>query len=355
MRLVTSILFLGLLLLAIPEHGMATSNPYLDAEIAQPFGGQAAHGTFAFEQDREIWLKKKHNAATRYVPEPFGGRNLLGPEGADVKSWVPREVPSKRRKVIKRQSQIKKLNKAAKKKPLYKRIFKKRKAKKEFYDEKPVRKHRPKRVRTHTPRKEFYDVKPTRQKSVPPPEVIKEEKTPTVIQEPEIYEEPSIDYEPERDETPLLYHENPGAVKPYQPSLWEKIKEWFSNRKFRQPNFLDVPAKQSSALISTKPSKNDGLDFLTKKENHVSIITVIKDWIKTGFTKITKKNVDVAAVEKVEEVDPCGVIKWEVPTGISSLGLRILNSDGSLSNQFTISNYISIRAGQKFLLVPRCR
>lgn len=272
------------------------------------------------------------NSATRYVEEPFGGVNLLGEAGKDVKSWVPRHVPDRSyQRKYKKPKYAKSINQAKKRKV--------KKAKKSGVIRRYVEKQRAKK---RARKKEFYEVKPTRSEptysapvskpqikaAMPPPipEIAPAKET--------LYEEPTLLYDPESDETPLTFHEGPGVVKPYQPNIFERIRQWWNSRK--------------------RADKKEELDFLTQKREGVSIVAVVKDWYNTAMAKFTKKK-EVPEKVEVAEADPCGVIRWMVPNNISSIGLRILNRDGSVASQFTISNYITVNPGQSFQLVPRCR
>lgn len=298
--IIVGILVYLLLLLVVTTAPANSTNPYLDAEIAQPFGGQNSHGTFAWEQDRDIWLKKK----------------------------------STKRKVIKKRAQIKKLKKKAEKpyttkqyvkKYVEKQRAKKRARKKEFYEVKPKKK-------IYAKPSPIYDApesKPQIKAALPPPI------SNVVPTQEELYEEPTLLYDPEADETPLLYNEGPGVVKPYQLSILEKIREWWNSLK--------------------RTENKEELDFLTQKKESVSIVSVVKDWYATAMAKFVKKKVEPEKKIEVAEVNPCGVIRWMVPDDISSIGLRILNRDGTVASQFTISNYITVRPGQSFQLVPRCQ
>jgi hypothetical protein len=290
------------------------------------------------------------DSATRYVEEPFGGVNLLGEAGKDVKSWVPRTVPDHKYKKYKKKTYAKKINevkrrkKAAKKKSVIKTYIKKQ-----------VAKQRAKKKA----RKEFYDVKPSVVKPRPPS--IKSAAIPAI---PElaprntIEEEPVLEYDAETDETPLVYNDGYGVVRPRQPNFWDKIKEWWSGRKM-QRNFstpkddLDFLEQRNSTPLWSWGGQKEELEFLKPKPKY-DIIAELKEWFN-GLTKSVQETVIPEKKVEVAEADKCAPITWEVPTNISSLGLRIINPDGSVSNQMNISSYLSIRPHQKFQLIPRCR
>lgn len=264
-------------------HVFATSNPYLDMEIAQPFGGKNAHGTFAWEQDRDIWLKKK----------------------------------STKRKVIKKRAQIKKL--AKKTKP------------------KATKTYTPKKKTVYSRTKEYVKKKYTAiKKAVTPKKVQAKElkavapatMAPTAAPAPELKNEieepataPIIDYDPTQDETPLMYNEEGGVIKPRGLTLWERVKKFFG-----------VKPKQSKIFT---PSNNAPVE------------------VTENIPPPVLKPKGVA----VPEAPPnsCKRFVWNVPDNIVGVVLEVRDPNGNLTRQITISNYISIKPEQTFELIPKCR
>lgn len=302
-------------------------------------------------------------------PQNYIGDSSFSTEGFNHNT-EPYFYPDKGRK-YKREIYAKQINQVQKRK----RVAQEKKAL-------DFQKRAKKYIARHKKREEFYDKKPTRTMKAPPINTVRSSVLPSVearqpqvedlTSKEEIYEEPALEYNAQDDETPLLYEEPGALVKPYEPTLWEKIKLWFSNKKFkRQDDFLVEPEKAHKISWPRLNLQKEKLDFLTPKQKGVSIVDTVKtwwarlrEWLINLFPKKTEppppaveqptpKDTTEEIIEK--KPDACAPFAWTVPNNIAGLGLRILNGDGTLSNQFNISSYLSIRPGQKFQLVPRCR
>lgn len=112
--------------------------------------------------------------------------------------------------------------------------------------------------------------------------------------------------------------------------------------KFKLPTLPKLPDVR--AYLPTLPENFRGYI--------IAIVSCAATWfgINTASDLITSPS----PLPQQFQQSTCESITWTVPDGVKSVKVRIKNPNGSVKNQYTITDYISMEPKQKVELVPNC-